>query len=604
MVRSGPCQSGPVRSEEHEEEEEVHAEQHIETKDTSAPQPPSPKTVRIQDLSTKILLLQSHNLKLEKEKANAEAEVAFFSAQPSYPNVEQLTELLQLSTPTELKELLSKFQDISGEIKDLKKYVEGLEIKIPGDLKVLPGKLEEFQSSITSLTTQVANIKNLQLELPAEFLALPGKVSSIQVQLSKLKTLDALPNLLNRVTEALDRFAQAIENASTKTGGHSVLLAGQACTHPAEGEKNTQQVTISQLFQRKAAKDDAKANLNTQPIPTTSPITTTVIPPVTTTVQFQSPFLSSPPQERQGQACSMVESSKKKYLKKFDFVTKKGDHVHYVHLTKEQIKEQKRIEESVKADLAKKKKKREKKRKGSHYTEGYWDDGSNEIIPNFKASDLNLSEWREIDFNKPLGEQDPIIKLNDLARKKRKHADDIHDYFRSTKKYKSSVQYKDHLAGTVLKEPTLVSASVLQVLRSSGIFTSVYVAVQILKKALARALIQLGWQFQAERCFENRPSMLKKGMYDSWKTRIMLYIKGKENGDMLLDSIKNGTSKLEKEITIKYIDGFTDIKTPDDLAPKERLRYDSDIKAVNLILLGLPVDIYTLINHYQTTKEI
>ncbi|GKF73263.1 hypothetical protein Tco_0219595, partial [Tanacetum coccineum] len=174
-------------------------------------------------------------------------------------------------------ELLSKFQDISGEIKDLKKYVEGLEIKIPGDLKVLPGKLEEFQSSITSLTTQV--------------------------QLSKLKTLDALPNLLNRVTEALDRFAQAIENASTKTGGHSVLLAGQACTHPAEGEKNTQQVTISQLFQRKAAKDDAKANLNTQPIPTTSPITTTVIPPVTTTVQFQSPFLSSPPQERQGQAC-------------------------------------------------------------------------------------------------------------------------------------------------------------------------------------------------------------------------------------------------------------------------------------------------------------
>ncbi|GJX24462.1 hypothetical protein Tco_0228907 [Tanacetum coccineum] len=36
----------------------------------------------------------------------------------------------------------------------------------------------------------------------------------------------------------------------------------------------------------------------------------------------------------------------------------------------------------------------------------------------------------EIDFTKPLGEQDPIIKLNDLARKKRKHADDIHDYFR------------------------------------------------------------------------------------------------------------------------------------------------------------------------------
>ncbi|GJR69551.1 hypothetical protein Tco_0015616 [Tanacetum coccineum] len=61
----------------------------------------------------------------------------------------------------------------------------------------------------------------------------------------------------------------------------------------------------------------------------------------------------------------------------------------------------------------------------------------------------------EIEFNKPLGEQDPIIKLNDLARKKRKHADDIPEYCRSTKKYKSSVQYEDHPAGTVLNEPSL-----------------------------------------------------------------------------------------------------------------------------------------------------
>ncbi|GKD77343.1 hypothetical protein Tco_1339964 [Tanacetum coccineum] len=47
---------------------------------------------------------------------------------------------------------------------------------------------------------------------------------------------------------------------------------------------------------------------------------------------------------------SMVESSKKKKMKKFDFVTKDGNHVHF---TKEQIKDQKRIEESVKADAAK-----------------------------------------------------------------------------------------------------------------------------------------------------------------------------------------------------------------------------------------------------------
>nr|GEV04460.1 hypothetical protein [Tanacetum cinerariifolium] len=73
--------------------------------------------------------------------------------------------------------------------------------------------------------------------------------------------------------------------------------------------------------------------------------------------------------------------------------------------------------------------------------------------------------------------------------------------------------------------------------------------------------------------FENRPPMLEKRMYDSWKTQIMLYIKGKENGDMLLDSIKNGTFKLEEEITVKDTDGVTNIKLPqttDDIAPKER----------------------------------
>nr|GEU41963.1 hypothetical protein [Tanacetum cinerariifolium] len=60
-----------------------------------------------------------------------------------------------------------------------------------------------------------------------------------------------------------------------------------------------------------------------------------------------------------------------------------------------------------------------------------------------------------IDLNKPLGEQDPLDKLNDLARKKRKHVDNIHDLFRSTKKFKSSVQCGDHRAGTVLTGPIL-----------------------------------------------------------------------------------------------------------------------------------------------------
>ncbi|GJS71450.1 hypothetical protein Tco_0704291 [Tanacetum coccineum] len=39
---------------------------------------------------------------------------------------------------------------------------------------------------------------------------------------------------------------------------------------------------------------------------------------------------------------------------------------------------------------------------------------------------------------------------------------------------------------------------------------------------------------------ENCPPMLEKSMYDSWASRIRLFIKGKKHGRMMLDSIDNG----------------------------------------------------------------
>ncbi|GJX74501.1 hypothetical protein Tco_0313096 [Tanacetum coccineum] len=80
-------------------------------------------------------------------------------------------------------------------------------------------------------------------------------------------------------------------------------------------------------------------------------------------------------------------------------------------------------------------------RKGPITLKVYIEDGTSEIIPNFKACDLHLG--------------DPLDKLNDLANKKRKHVDDIHDYFKANKRLKPSVQYKDHLPGTVVNEPVL-----------------------------------------------------------------------------------------------------------------------------------------------------
>ncbi|GKB59926.1 hypothetical protein Tco_0916112 [Tanacetum coccineum] len=53
-------------------------------------------------------------------------------------------------------------------------------------------------------------------EVHAKLIALPGQVSFITAQLSKLKVMDALPILLIKATEALNRFATVIASTSQK----------------------------------------------------------------------------------------------------------------------------------------------------------------------------------------------------------------------------------------------------------------------------------------------------------------------------------------------------------------------------------------------------
>ncbi|GJV76606.1 hypothetical protein Tco_1508190 [Tanacetum coccineum] len=66
-----------------------------------------------------------------------------------------------------------------------------------------------------------------------------------------------------------------------------------------------------------------------------------------------------------------------------------------------------------------------------------------------------VTQELEVDLSRPLEEPDPIIKLNLLAKRKMKNIDDLHYYFKSTKRYKKHVQYDDHLAWTMLNEPAL-----------------------------------------------------------------------------------------------------------------------------------------------------
>ncbi|GJZ04301.1 hypothetical protein Tco_0537576 [Tanacetum coccineum] len=44
---------------------------------------------------------------------------------------------------------------------------------------------------------------------------------------------------------------------------------------------------------------------------------------------------------------------------------------------------------------------------------------------------------------------------------------------------------------------------------------------------------------------ENRPLMLDKSMYNSWQSRMLLYIKGRKNNKKMLESIENGPLAAE-----------------------------------------------------------
>ncbi|GKC88021.1 retrovirus-related pol polyprotein from transposon TNT 1-94 [Tanacetum coccineum] len=52
------------------------------------------------------------------------------------------------------------------------------------------------------------------------------------------------------------------------------------------------------------------------------------------------------------------------------------------------------------------------------------------------------------------------------------------------------------------------------------------------------------------------------------------------------------------------VDGVTRTKTYEDLTDQEKLQDDCDVRATNIVLQGLPPDVYSLVNHHHIAKEI
>ncbi|GJY12574.1 hypothetical protein Tco_0381883 [Tanacetum coccineum] len=336
-------------------------------------------------------------------KAKVEAKVASLKARPSYPDINQLTELLVTSLkpefskllashdfvsclPIGLKELPSNFTELYGDIKELKKHVQDMEIELPGDLKEIPTKLETFTFTISSLTSQ-----------------------------KKLKTLNSLPSLLNKVTDILNRFVTVMENASGATS-KNVPSAGQATASPVEGEKNTNPAT----------KDAETTKLHNELVD---------ILGIDVVTQYYNKKLLY------DKYCDkMLKRRKSSKIINCDVLTQKGP------ITLQVYREDRTLEviSNVKvSDLYLS----EWKEVVQAYP-GRKEKGWKTIYGLIKTrmEYLNQTEKElKIDFNKPLKEQDPLNELNDLANKKMKRTGDSKDHSRSTKKHKLSVQHEEEI---------------------------------------------------------------------------------------------------------------------------------------------------------------
>nr|GEZ05011.1 hypothetical protein [Tanacetum cinerariifolium] len=98
---------------------------------------------------------------------------------------------------------------------------------------------------------------------------------------------------------------------------------------------------------------------------------------------------------------------------------------------------------------------------------------------------------------------------------------------------------------------------------------------------------------------DNRPPMLEKDMYDSWKSRMEMYMLNRQHGRMILKSVENGPLLWP---TVEE-DGVTRLKKYSELLPAEAIQADCDVKTTNIILQGLPPKVYALVTTHKVAKE-
>nr|GEW36292.1 retrovirus-related Pol polyprotein from transposon TNT 1-94 [Tanacetum cinerariifolium] len=99
---------------------------------------------------------------------------------------------------------------------------------------------------------------------------------------------------------------------------------------------------------------------------------------------------------------------------------------------------------------------------------------------------------------------------------------------------------------------------------------------------------------------DNCPPMLEKDMYDSWRSRMELYMLKRQHGRMILESVEHGPLLWP---TVEE-DGVTRLKKYFELSAAEAIKADCDVKATNIILQALPSEIYALVSTHKVAKDL
>ncbi|GKE72137.1 hypothetical protein Tco_1534178, partial [Tanacetum coccineum] len=96
----------------------------------------------------------------------------------------------------------------------------------------------------------------------------------------------------------------------------------------------------------------------------------------------------------------------------------------------------------------------------------------------------------------------------------------------------------------------------------------------------------------------------------TWSSRLLRYAKSKANGKLIYNFIMHGPyarqmipelDDLDREVPVA--ETFHE-QTDDELTKKEVKQMEADDQAIQIILMGLPEDIYAAVDSCETAQEI